>query len=83
MPPELAAIAFLTFITLGYIALCAISPLGRCRTCEGLGFALRTTRRGALRRGKDCRRCRATGRRLRLGRRAYNAWLRLYRAGSR
>ncbi|WP_324613117.1 hypothetical protein [Streptomyces sp. SBT349] len=70
-------------ITFGYISLCAVSPFGPCRKCQGLGFALETTRRGKPKRGKDCRRCRGVGRRLRTGRRIHNAWTRTYRNGTR
>ena len=35
-----------------------------------------------LKRGKDCRRCRATGKRIRVGRWLYNRWARIYRAGT-
>jgi hypothetical protein len=48
-----------------------------------MGHRIRTTRAGALKRGRDCRRCDATGLRLRLGRRAWNYWLRSYRRGTR
>ena len=72
----LAAIALLLIATLGYIGLCAARPFGPCRRCKGMGHHIRRTRTGALKRGKDCRRCRATGLRLRTGRRLYNAWMR-------
>jgi hypothetical protein len=82
-----AAIAFLFFITLCYIGRCVASPFGRCRACNGLGFRLitKTTITGGTkhRRGKDCRRCKATGYRLRLGRRLHNAWTRLHHDGTR
>jgi hypothetical protein len=72
----LAAIALLLLATLGYIGLCSAQPFGPCRRCKGFGCIVRQTRTGRLRRGKDCRRCRATGLRLRTGRRIYNAWMR-------
>ncbi|MDT0307193.1 hypothetical protein RM780_09485 [Streptomyces sp. DSM 44917] len=81
------AIPILIVVTFGYIALCAVSPFGRCRACDGIGFQL-TTRRtltGNTRphRGPDCRRCEGTGRRLRTGRRIHNAWTRLHHDGTR
>jgi hypothetical protein len=72
-----------------YAGLCAWRPLARCRSCRG---TLVRTRRGPrlilwwldrLRGPKLCRRCGATGRRIRYGRRAYDHLRRLQRAGSR
>ncbi|MFB6675587.1 hypothetical protein ACFCWG_24815 [Streptomyces sp. NPDC056390] len=63
---------------LGYSALCALKPFGRCRRCQGEGE--RTTRRGRL---KPCRRCHETGLRLRVGRRIHNRASALHRAGTR
>jgi hypothetical protein len=68
------AFVWLCIITIGYITLCARVPFGRCRRCKGFGFIIRRTRSGHLRRGRDCRRCNATGVRLRIGRRIWNAW---------
>ncbi|MCZ7415307.1 hypothetical protein [Streptomyces sp. WMMC897] len=82
MPPALAAIAILLFVTLGYAALCAASPFGQCRTCSGLGFALTHTRRGRPKRGKTCRRCKGHGHRLRAGRWLYNRTTRLHHDGA-
>ena len=79
----LAAIACLLAITLGYAALCAASPFGRCRKCNGLGFALKTDRKGRAHRGKDCRRCRTTGYRIRIGRHLFNLAAALHREGTR
>ncbi len=76
-------VVWLFIFTLGYISLCAGSPFGRCRRCKGFGFMIRKTRMGHLRRGKDCRRCNATGLRLRIGRRMWNAWARARRDGTR
>lgn len=67
-----AAIPLLLLLTLGYLALCLASPFKRCRRCHGLGHQLRTDKRGHPRRGKDCRRCRATGLRIRYGRHLVN-----------
>jgi hypothetical protein len=47
-----------------------------------MGHALKTDRKGRIKRGKDCRRCHATGKRIRIGRWLYNRWARIYRAGT-
>jgi hypothetical protein len=47
-----------------------------------MGHALKTDRKGRIKRGKDCRRCHATGKRIRTGRWLYNRWARIYRAGT-
>lgn len=77
------AIACLLIITLGYSITCWLSPFGDCRTCDGMGHTLKTDRKGRLKRGKDCRRCHATGKRIRVGRWIYNRAARTYRAGTR
>ncbi|MBZ6086037.1 hypothetical protein KVH15_34195 [Streptomyces olivaceus] len=82
MTPILLAVACLFVITLGYGGLCAASPFGDCRTCHGMGHELTTDRKGKPKRGKDCRRCKATGKRIRVGRWFYNRWARIYRAGT-
>ncbi|MFF7101471.1 hypothetical protein ACFY9X_14990 [Streptomyces nigra] len=82
MTPILAAIACLIVVTFSYGGLCAVSPFGNCRRCRGMGHALKTDRKGRLKRGKDCRRCHATGKRIRTGRWLYNRWARIYRAGT-
>lgn len=83
MTPALLASTFLMFITLSYASLCAASPFGNCRRCRGWGFAMKTDRKGRAKRGKDCRRCRATGKRIRIGRHLYNVAARLHRDGTR
>ncbi|WP_344122497.1 hypothetical protein [Streptomyces blastmyceticus] len=60
-----------------------MSPLGNCRKCKGWGFRMRQTRNGRLKRGRDCRRCDGYGKRVRIGRRLYNATVRLHREGTR
>ena len=70
MTPIALTVACLLAVTLGYAALCAVSPFGRCRKCSGLGHIQPT--RGFRRRPKPCKRCRATGLRLRIGRRIHN-----------
>jgi hypothetical protein len=77
-----AAIACLLLVTLGYATVCAGSPFGRCRRCNGLGFQLRTDRKGRTRRGKTCRRCKGHGARIRFGRHLFNLATRLYRDGT-
>ncbi|MER7576847.1 hypothetical protein [Streptomyces sp. NPDC126514] len=82
MTPALLAITLLLEITLCYVAVCAASPFGDCRKCRGMGHALKTDRKGRMKRGKDCRRCKATGKRIRTGRWLYNRWAHIYRAGT-
>ncbi|MET9534690.1 hypothetical protein ABZY02_29720 [Streptomyces sp. NPDC006649] len=72
----IASTAILVILA-GYAALCAISPFGPCRKCSGTG--LRELRKGA----KVCRRCHGRRRRLRVGRRAFNAGHRTHAAGTR
>jgi DnaJ-class molecular chaperone len=69
--------------TLGYAAVCAAQPFATCRKCGGFGFATRTTRRGKVRRGKDCRRCSGHGIHIRRGRHAYNLARGIHRDGTR
>ena len=57
MTPALLAITLILGVTLCYVAVCAASPFGNCRKCNGLGFALTTDRKGKPKRGKTCRRC--------------------------
>ena len=83
MSLPLLAIACLLVVTLGYSGKCWLSPFGDCRKCAGMGHALNTDRKGRLKRGKDCRRCHATGKRIRVGRWIYNRAARTYRAGTR
>ncbi|MFH9651501.1 hypothetical protein ACH4MT_11345 [Streptomyces anulatus] len=83
MTPALLASALLMFLTLSYASLCAASPFGNCRKCRGWGFAMKTDRKGRAKRGKDCRRCKATGKRIRIGRHLYNVAARLHRNGTR
>ncbi|WAU84871.1 hypothetical protein O1Q96_37380 [Streptomyces sp. Qhu-G9] len=78
----LLASACLLTVTLGYVSLCASSPYGDCRKCRGFGFAMKTDRKGRLKRGKTCRRCKGHGKRIRVGRHLYNLWLHVYRDGS-
>ncbi|MGW7553790.1 hypothetical protein [Streptomyces rimosus] len=82
MTPALAAITLTLFFTLCYAALCAISPFGNCRKCSGFGFHFKTDRRGRLRPGKVCRRCRGDRKRIRVGRHLYNLAARIHRDGT-
>ena len=66
----------LLLLTLGYAAVCAASPFGPCRRCEGTG------RLGARIR-RACPRCDATGLRIRAGRHLWNEINRIHREGSR
>lgn len=79
----LNAMPGLIFVTLCYAVLCAVSPFGACRKCDGWGFAVWQGRKGRIVRGRECRRCEGHGMRLRLGRRLYNAVAHLYRDGNR
>lgn len=69
-------------VTVCYAAVCAGSPFGRCRTCNGMGYATKINRRGKVTRGKACRRCKTTGQRIRIGRHLFNLAQRLYREGT-
>lgn len=82
MPSTLLAIACLLVVTLSYASLCAGSPFGNCRKCRGLGFALKTDRRGKPKRGKPCRRCKGHGKRIRVGRHLFNLAARIHRDGT-
>jgi hypothetical protein len=53
-----------------YALVCYLAPFRDCRRCDGLG---RIRPRTGLRRAvRPCRRCRATGKRLRAGRHVLN-----------
>jgi DnaJ-class molecular chaperone len=77
------ASACLLLVTLGYGMRCWLSPFGSCRKCNGMGHALKTDRKGRTKRGKDCRRCKGHGIRIRVGRHLWNVWTRTRRAGTR
>lgn len=83
MTPIALAVACLLAVTLGYVAVCAGSPFGTCRKCNGFGFATTTDRKGRPKRGKHCRRCKGRGKRVRIGRWLYNRASRIYREGTR
>ncbi|HEY0641291.1 MAG TPA: hypothetical protein VGD67_26985 [Pseudonocardiaceae bacterium] len=72
----LTLIALPTLVTLGYVGSCAVWPFAACRRCSGGG-----KKRAPIGRVfRHCGRCGGTGHRLRLGRRAWNAWTRTQRA---
>ncbi|MEU6214248.1 hypothetical protein ABZ891_30675 [Streptomyces sp. NPDC047023] len=79
----LTASALTLLLTLSYTAICVVSPFGDCRKCRGFGYLARTDRKGRPKRGKACRRCHATGKRIRVGRWIYNRAVRVHRAGTR
>ncbi|MEU8825894.1 hypothetical protein [Streptomyces sp. NPDC048636] len=83
MTLTLLAIACLLLVTLGYAAVCAASPFGTCRKCNGFGRAITTDRKGRPKPGKTCRRCKTTGKRIRAGRWLYNRAARIHRDGTR
>jgi Zn finger protein HypA/HybF involved in hydrogenase expression len=63
---------------LGYYAvLCAVKPFAPCRKCHGLGQVER------FKKPRTCPRCYGKQLRLRVGRRAHNAWRRTHQAGTR
>lgn len=74
MRGTLTAISFIALVVLGYTASCACWPMARCAWpgCDG-GRLYRGNQRRIFR---DCRWCRGTGRRLRIGRRVWNAYRR-------
>jgi len=83
MTPIALATAFLLTVTLCYATVCAGSPFGTCRKCNGFGFATITDRKGRPKRGKRCRRCKGRGKRVRIGRWLFNRAQRIYREGTR
>ena len=87
--PAILFAAFLLILTLRYAAPCWLKPFTHCHRCQGTGHSPRrlsdrirygkTPRSRAARGLPDCPHCRATGLRLRLGRRVYNHASRLRR----
>ncbi|MFJ4713156.1 hypothetical protein [Streptomyces sp. NPDC088785] len=73
----------LLLVTFCYSVKCWLSPFGDCRQCDGMGHEIKYDRKGKAKRGKDCRRCKATGKRIRVGRHLYNVSRCTYRAGTR
>jgi hypothetical protein len=71
---EPALALLMIVLTVGYLLTCAVWPFRACRHCHGAG-----RHRGPLRGIRLCRHCNGTGLRLRLGRRVWNAAVRLSR----
>jgi hypothetical protein len=69
--------AALLAATLYYAAVCALRPFTPCRRCRGLGQIER------FKKPRLCPRCHGNKLRLRVGRRAFNAWQRTRQAGTR
>jgi hypothetical protein len=69
-----------TLVALAYAGSCVVWPFGDCWLCKGTGHH-RATRNRKL--SRPCRWCKATGKRLRLGRRAWNRAREKYRNGTR
>ncbi|MQY32603.1 hypothetical protein SRB17_05570 [Streptomyces sp. RB17] len=61
----------------GYAVLCWAKPFAPCRKCRGLGQIERFGK------PRTCPRCHGRKLRLRVGRRAHNAWRRTHDAGTR
>ena len=74
-----AVIIIALFITIRYAAKCYMRPFRRCRACHGKGHKPNRIGRGT----RDCRRCRATGLRLRIGRHLWNHLRALHRDTTR
>lgn len=83
MASALATTALVIALLAIYSLLCWVKPFGNCRRCGGMGFRMKTDRHGKPRRGKPCRRCKATGKRLRIGRRIHNTVRAVHDAGTR
>lgn len=66
-----------TIVTIGYFATCAIWPFRSCRRCHGSGKLHSPLFKKALR---LCPACNGSGLRLRVGRKAWNAYRRLRRS---
>lgn len=66
----LVAMAALLLGLGGYAVLCAVKPFAPCRRCRGAGEIER------FKKARTCPRCRGKRLRLRVGRRAHNAWRR-------
>lgn len=78
MTLALTALGLLIATVAVYAAKCWWSPFVACRRCDGT--TVRTTWLG---RERPCRHCRATGYRLRIGRRIHNRATALHARGTR
>lgn len=83
MATVIVTTVLLLLVVIAYAGRCWISPFGDCRRCEGIGYSLKEDRHGQMKRGKPCRRCRTTGKRLRIGRRIHNTARAVHDAGTR
>lgn len=79
VPIASTLIAISLFIAVRYAAECYIRPFRPCRACQGKGRKPNRIGRGT----HDCRHCRATGLRLRLGRHIWNHARALHRDKTR
>ncbi|MPY34109.1 hypothetical protein FNH09_23525 [Streptomyces adustus] len=61
-----------------YVVQCWLKPFAPCRKCRGEGEV-----HGRILGDRTCPRCRGRKLRLRVGRRAHNAWRRTHEQGSR
>lgn len=71
VPTALHLGALILLSGFGYALTCLIWPYGNCRRCSGAGKLRSPFGGDAYRR---CPRCKATGARLRLGRRVFSRW---------
>lgn len=76
MRETLTAIAIAVAAVLGYALSCAVRPFRDCLVCSGRGHH-RSKSSTTL--SRPCRWCRATGKRLRFGRRLWNRARRVHR----
>jgi DnaJ-class molecular chaperone len=73
--PAITLALILFTVTFGYVSACVVWPFTTCSRCQGTG------KKPALFGGRAfrmCRRCHATGRRLRTGRKVWNFFHRLH-----
>jgi hypothetical protein len=70
-PLNAPIILLILAVTLGYALTCLIWPFGNCRRCGGTGKIRSPFGGNSFR---LCRRCHTTGRRVRLGRKAWKHW---------
>jgi hypothetical protein len=78
----LALILLITLALAGYALSLVARPFADCRHCAGMGHAIDIDRKGKAKRGKPCRHCKTTGKRIRFGRHLLNLWLATYRDGT-
>jgi hypothetical protein len=72
--PALTATTIVLVLVGVYVLACWLWPFGKCRFCQG-----RATRNTLIRRRiRPCRWCKASGKRLRHGRRIFNCFRKVY-----